>query len=241
MSDIKNMIKIEMVDAELDKLFNKTKEIACKINEIDMSCIKPDDLPKVFDMMKDSAETKMYLQQANYFQTVTEAMEENAEDYGETWNEDGPIKGYNGQPRSKTSGRFMSYGDGRRSSYVPEMYDRDMPTMMGYSSGNAGANSGNMSGNSAMSYNDGYSKGYEDGRMSNQSSMSRMEKARRGYDEVKHMPNSNDSDKQKKATKLHELMQSVIEYVEGIAPNMSNEEKTVLNHDLEKMRTIATK
>ena len=243
MADTKIEMKVDEEIKPLNELCEKMTEIVKMEIAKGVENVDTKELGYAIDMIKDLADAKAKTVEACYHKYILVAMEENEGGYGEIWDEEGPMKGYRSQPRSKTSGRFMSYGDGRRSSYVPEMYNRDMPTMMGYSNSTNGmsTSNGNMNGSSAMNYNDGYSKGYEDGRMSNQSSMSRMEKARRGYDEVKHIPNANDSDKQKKATKLHELMQSVIEYVEGIAPNMSNEEKTVLNHDLEKMRTIATK
>lgn len=241
MADTKIEMKVDEEIKPLKELCEKMTDIVKHEVEKGIDKVNPKELGEAIDMIKDLAEAKKYAVEALYHKQIMGAMEENADEYGETWDEDGVIrKGYRGQPRSKTSGRYMSASDGRRSrSYMPEMYYDEMIPMMGYSSNSM---NGSNNGNNSNSYSQGYNRGYDDGRTegmrSNNGNMSRMERARRGYDEVKHMSNSNDSEKQKKATRLHELMSSVIEYMESVAPNMSNEEKSVFNRDIEKMRSI---
>lgn len=145
------------------------------------------------DMLKDLCE-------AEYYARIAKSMEKSEEDekkeneyflkmlkeeYGE---EEGEKRFYSGQPRSRTSGRFMRRGDGRRRGYEeppyyhmnPEMYKehdpeywRDMDRASGKMYYTDGVNSGGQSGNSGMSGGNsggnsggssrGYSEGYSDG------------------------------------------------------------------------------
>ena len=145
------------------------------------------------DMLKDLCE-------AEYYARIAKSMEKSEEDekkeneyflkilkeeYGE---EEGEKRFYSGQPRSRTSGRFMRRGDGRRRGYEeppyyhmnPEMYKehdpeywRDMDRASGKMYYTDGGNSGGQSGNSGMSVGNsggnsggssrGYSEGYSDG------------------------------------------------------------------------------
>ena len=64
---------------------------------------------------------------------IIEAMDEAEESeeamkYIEMYEDYPERRGYTGQPRSKTSGRFMRRGDGRRS-YMPMMRDYDWDDM----------------------------------------------------------------------------------------------------------------
>ena len=119
---------------------------------------------------------------------IIKAMDEE-EESGE-WEEDDGRRGYRGQPRSKTSGRYMRRGDGRRSrrgydepmeDYImAEMYpmeyyrdmDRDGMGRMYYTGGGTsggsgmGGNSSGMSGGSSSGASGGSSggmRGYSEG------------------------------------------------------------------------------
>ena len=193
----------------------------------------------VVDIIKDLAE-------AMYYRTLVVAMEEN--EYGEDYDEYGPMedsrRGYRGQARSKTSGRYMSRGDGRRSNrgrrgyeemgdyemtpemyrmYSPEYY-RDMDRMDGkmyYSGGSS--SSGNMS-----------SQG---GSMGGQQT-SRTENARRGYVEAKEMHKGNSAeDKETKRRELDKWMTEFSSDVKQMVGEMSPEEKTVLKAKLQNLHS----
>ena len=148
---------IKMMHEMIEKLTECAKSEMDKkgIEEIDT-----EEFGKATDIIKDLAESM-------YYRTLTEAMKES--EYGEDYDEYGPMddgrRGYRGQPRSKTSGRYMSRGDGRRSNRGrrgyeepwDEMYDemeyyRDMdrPSMnrMYYS---GSGSSGQSTGGSGMS------------------------------------------------------------------------------------------
>jgi len=146
------------------------------------------------------------LAEAEYHARIAKAMEEadkeeeedikhlikKMKEEGEDWDEDEARRFYRGQPRSQTSGRFMSRNDGRRSNrgksrgyeepmyygMMPEIYDpmehmRDVDREQGrmyFSSGGNGGNSGggSSSGTSSSGVNSGnssrgYSEGYSDG------------------------------------------------------------------------------
>ena len=197
----------------------------------------------VVDIIKDLAE-------AMYYRTLVVAMEEN--EYGEDYDEYGPMedgrRGYRGQPRSKSSGRYMSRGDGRRSNrgrrgyeemgdyemtpemyrmYSPEYY-RDMDRNAGKLYYTSNSSSGNMS-------SQGGSRGYSDGGNQN----SRYEETKRGYMEAKNKyPNTSQEGKNIKAKKLDEHLGYIEDVLKEMSPDMSNEEKTVLSQRADRIKKI---
>ena len=127
----KDEIKIEMLCEEMEELFKKTKEVACKYKELDFDNLAPDDFGVAFDIMKDTAEAKMYITKAHknmaeakYYCTLTKAMEEHEDEYGKTWDEKGPVDmmGYRGRDsRSRYTSRGYDgyYSDGM-TTQIPE-------------------------------------------------------------------------------------------------------------------------
>lgn len=236
MSDTKIEMKIDEEIKPLKELCEKMTDIVKMEVAKGVEKVDTKELGEAVDMINDLANAKAKTVEACYYKYILGAMESAEEEPEE-------MRGYRSQPRSKTSGRYMSYGDGRRN-YVPEMYDRDMPMMMGYSNSSNGmsTNSGNMSGNSAMSYNDGYSKGYEDGmsqgRQQNAYSMSRYDRSRRGYMDAKNSKGNSDSEKQMKAKELDKFMNELTEDMKELVVNMSPEEKTVWKHKIQKLNEM---
>jgi hypothetical protein len=112
---------IKMMHEMIEKLTECAKSEMDKkgIEEIDT-----EEFGKATDIIKDLAE-------AMYYRTLVEAMKES--EYGEEYDEYGPMddgrRGYRGQPRSKTSGRYMKRGDGRRMGYDEPPYYHMNPTM----------------------------------------------------------------------------------------------------------------
>lgn len=145
---------------------------------------------------------------------------------------------YRGQPRSKTSGRFMSRGDGRRSyiPYFPEMYDeeseyyRDMDRNDGrmYYSGGNGNMSGSGSGNTSFKR-----RGYGKTRF-NDGTGTRYEMAKRNYTEAKELHSGNSTeDKQAKMKELEKYMSELGSDITEMISDASNEEKTLLKNKLQ--------
>lgn len=186
----------------------------------------------VVDIIKDLAE-------AMYYRTLVVAMEDS--EYGEDYDEYGPMddgrRGYRGQPRSKTSGRYMSRGDGRRSNrcrrgydemgdyeMTPEMYEkypaeyyRDMDRQDG-----------------RMYYTDmSMNTGMRDAK-EGRSGMSR-----KTYMETKQMhANDTQDGKNIKARKLDEFFGDLYEDMKEMAHDMSNEEKTVWKQRVAKLNQL---
>ena len=116
----------------------------------------------VVDMIKDLTEAEKNKAEACYYKTLVEAMEDS--EYGEDYDEYGPIerKGY---PRSRDSrGRFTSRGSRRNYPMRDEMwnddrYDDYMQGRMNYSNGAYGGGSRGMSSGGRGSMTSGSSSG----------------------------------------------------------------------------------
>lgn len=174
----------------IHEMEEKLTEIAlCEINK-GIECVNTAEMGAVIDMIKDLACAEKEAREAKEMQKEEEdEKKENEyflkmlkEEYGE---DEGEKRFYSGQPRSRTSGRFMRRGDGRRRGYEeppyyrmnPEMYKehdpewyRDMDRASGkmYYTPTSGGNSGGQSGNSMSGGNmggnaGGSTRGYEDG------------------------------------------------------------------------------
>lgn len=202
------------------------------------------EMSEVIDMIKDLSEAKEKIIKACYYEQIMEAMEES--EYGEDYDEDGPMerKFYRGQPRSKTSGRYMRRGDGRRRGYeetmgYEEVYplrDMDRETMgrMYYSGGNSssGMSSGSSSGGSMAS---GSSRNYSERDMRE----GRSGQSRRSYMESKEMNKGNSAEeKQHKMKELDKYMKELSEDITEMISDSSPEEKSMLKS---KMQTLMQK
>lgn len=193
----------------------------------------------VADIYKDLMCAKKDYLEACYYKTVIEAMneydpeDEKSEDY-----EDFDMRRYyRGQPRSKTSGRFMRRGDGRRSytpyyHMTPEMYRehepeyyRDMDRSEGrmYYSGSYSEKSG------------GNSRAYSDGNYNSRDGREgRSGQSRRTYMETKELHKGNSAeDKQHKMKELEKYMSELGTDITEMISDASNEEKTLLKNKLQ--------
>lgn len=221
----------------------------CAKVELDKGIEKIDteEMSKVAEIIKELAE-------AEYYASVTKAMEEHDFDDEEDIMDEGR-RGYRGQPRSQ-SGRYMSRGDGRRSNrgrgsrrgyessmmeyddmdYEDMQYMRDMDRpygRMGYSgSGSSGGSSmgGSQSGQSGNSSMNSGQMGYSE---------SRYDRARRGYEEAKSMHKDNSSEgKQMKMKSLEDYMKELSSDVSSMITDMTPEEKSLMRT---KLQTLAQK
>lgn len=229
----------------------------CAKVELDKGIEKIDteEMSKVAEIIKELAE-------AEYYASVTKAMEEHDFEDEDEIEEEGR-RGYRGQPRSKTSGRFMSRGDGRRSNrgrssrrgyedmmmYDDMDYDemermRDMDRMsygrMGYSgSGSSGGSSSGMSsGGSSSGGMSGGSMGSQGG--SRGYSESRYDRARRGYEETKAMHNSGSVEDKQLTMKEAEKMVNVIfdELEESLSDAPKEVKDMIKNKGMTKLQKI---
>lgn len=234
MADIKEKVENELKTV---KALCETMEHAIK-TELDkgLDKVNTHEMYEAVDIFKDLSEVKKNIIEGCYKMQIMEAMEES--EYGEDYDENGEIRYYRGQPRSKTSGRFMSRGDGRRNyrmtpemyrEYEPEYYrdlDRESMKRM-YSTSSTGMNN-------TRSYSDGYSegmddgerrgyeRGYTDGRRNNGG---RYDRARRNYEENKQGKNgqSDEKDMRNLETMLNEFERELSEML----PKMSQQEKNL--------------
>ena len=204
---------IKMMHEMVEKLTECAKSEMDKkgIEEIDT-----EEFGKVTDIIKD-------LSEAMYYRTLTEAMKE--AEYGEDYDYRGAFdeyerKGYRGQPRSKTSGRFMRRGDGRRS-YMPMMYEHDYDWDGMQSDRDIDRHLGRMGYTEPMHKDETHTE-------------SRYDRARRGYEESKamHKDNSTES-KQMKMKSLEDYMKSLAEDVTDMVNDMSPEEKSLMKQKMQ--------
>jgi hypothetical protein len=179
--------------------------------------IDAEEMGEVTDMIKDLAE-------AEYYSKISKAMDE--AEYGEDYDYRGAYdeherRGYTGQPRSKTSGRFMRRGDGRRS-YMPMMRDYDWDNMQ--MDRDMDREHGKMYYTEPMTM-----------RNDNQThSESRYDRARRGYEETKSMHKDNSPEsKQMKMKSLEDYMKSLAEDVTDMVNDMSPEEKSLMKQKMQ--------
>lgn len=227
MSEIKEKVENELKTV---KTLCETMEHAIK-TQLDKGLDKVDthEMYEAVDIYKDLSEVKKNIIEGCYKMQIMEAMEE--AEYGEDYDENGEIRYYRGQPRSKTSGRYMSRGDGRRSYMYPEEYYRDLDreSMKRMYTPNTNNTTGDTRSYSD-GYNDGetagYQRGYSDGNRS--SSNNRYERARRNYEETKANKTGNQAeDSQKEMRSLEQMLNAFESELTEMLPKMSQNEKNL--------------
>lgn len=203
----------------------------------------------VADIYKDLMCAKKDYLEACYYKAVVEEMneydpeDEKSEDY-----EDFDMRRYyRGQPRSKTSGRFMRRGDGRRNytpyyHMTPEMYHehepeyyRDMDRSEGrmYYSG-SGSNPRPAGMERANSTSAGRSRSYYGGESGRDVREGRSGMSRRSYMETKETHSGNSAEeKQHKMKELEKYMSELGTDITEMISDASNEEKTLLKNKLQ--------
>jgi flagellar biosynthesis/type III secretory pathway protein FliH len=246
MSEIKDKLDQELktVNALCETMEHAIKSALDKgIDNVDTH-----EMYEAVDIFKDLSEVKKNIVEVCYKKQIMEAMEE----YGDEETEDEDVRFYRGQPRSKTSGRYMSRGDGRRNYTFPEMermeYYRDMDRRDGrmYYSGTSSSNmssegssrnynEGYSEGNS-RGYNEGYNRGYEEGSRSNSRRDSR--EGRSGQSRRMYIESKNTADKDTKMRDLEKYMNELNTDITEMMSGASAEEKTMLKN---KLQTIMSK
>lgn len=178
--------------------------------------IDAEEMGEVTDMIKDLAE-------AEYYSKISKAMDE--AEYDEDYDYRGTFdeyerKGYRGQPRSKTSGRFMRRGDGRRS-YMPMMYEHDYDWDGMQSDRDIDRHLGRMGYTEPMHKDETHTE-------------SRYDRARKGYEESKAMHKGNTAeDKQHKMKELENYMKELSTDVTDMISDMSAEEKSLMKQKMQ--------
>ena len=166
------------------------------------------------------------------------------EEYG--MEEEDARRFYRGQPRSKTSGRFMRRGDGRRNyttyfDMMPDMYEEDMEYYrdmdrhdgrMYYSGRGTNPRPGGME--RANSTSSGRNRSYYGGESGRDAREGRSGMSRRSYMETKEMNSGNTSEeKQHKMKELEKYMSELGTDITEMISDASNEEKTLLKNKLQ--------
>lgn len=213
--------------------------------------------------MGEVAEIIKELCEAEYYAKISKAMDE--AEYGEDYDEEGPMqerKHYRGQPRSRTSGRFMSRGDGRRSnrggrrgyeepmyydeSMMPDEYERDMDReymkRMYYSGGGSSSSGGGSGssggGQSSGSSSSGGSSSSSSGGSRGYSESGRSEQrdsreGRSGQSRKGYMEaKEQGKDKQQKMKELEEYMKSMAEDLTEAIEGATPEERAMAKNKL---------
>lgn len=240
-----------------EKVENKTKTIETMYESMEnaikhqidggLDKVNTHELYEAVDILKDISEIKHHCIKSMYYEQIMEAMED--AEYGVDYDENGEIRYY--QPRSKTSGRFMSRGDGRRNyrmtpemyrEYEPEYYrdlDREsMKRMYSTTSTSTSGTSGNYSDGYADGMNEGEKRGYNNGMSEGETRGyergysegsrnrgGRYDRARRNYEENKQGKNgqSDEKDMRNLETMLNEFEKELSEML----PKMSQQEKNL--------------
>lgn len=234
--DIKEKVesKTKIIESMYESMENTIK------HQIDngLDKVNTHELYEAIDILKDLSEIKLNCVKSMYKTQIMEAMEKS--EYGVDYDENGEIRYYRGQPRSKTSGRYMSVNDGRREydKYPAEIYrdmDREVLKRMytpstdssktysnGYSDGEIkGYDRGYSEGDSA-----GYQRGYSEGNRN--ASNNRYERARRGYEEAKANKTGNQAeDSQKEMRELEKMLNAFEAELTELLPKMSQSEKNL--------------
>lgn len=213
MADTKIEMKIEEEIKPLKELCEKLVKMANSELDKGAENIETHELYEVADIIKDFTEAKKNTVEACYKTYILKAMEENEDDYGETWDENGRMN-YRGQRRD-SQGRFMSSRGRGGRGYVepPYMMDMDMYNMrpedlrkmdkmsgVHYYTETSNMNNTNM----------------QNGNIGN----SRMERARRNYEEKHDMAS------------WEELLDAIKEEIEKQKPHMDANQKNMAKSKL---------
>lgn len=198
MHETKIEMKLEEEMKPLKKICETLEEAVKHEFEKGIECVNVEEMGEVIDMVKDVYEAKEKLIKGCYYKQILTAMEKAEEEekqdeksfikmmkeeYGME-DEEEARRFYRGQPRSRTTGRFMSRGDGRRSNsgrrsrrgyeempymyMYPEMYggmtpeemrDMDLDMNRMYYSGSYSSNSGGSSSGGGRGSSGGMSGG----------------------------------------------------------------------------------
>ena len=242
--------KIEM---KIDEEIKPLKELCEKIvkmatNELEQNPnVDTHEMYEVVDMIKDLSEAKKFVAETCYKKYLLVVMEENEDDFRETWDEDGAWdeegrRYYRGQSRD-SMGRYTSRGGnrsngrgGRRGYQEPPYYhmmpeDDYMMDMDTYKNHSAKELRDMDRAKGRMYYTDmgignGSSQGNNQGRDSREG---RSGMSRRSYMETKEMHSQNTTeDKQAKMRELDKYMNELGTDIKEMVMDSSQEEKTML-------------
>lgn len=239
MSEIKEKLESELKTV---KSLCETIEHAVK-TQVDRGLDKTDthELGMAIDMLKDLSEVKKNVAKSMYYEQIMEAMEES--EYGEDYDEEGPIERKFYDRYRYANGRFAPKGRGSRRGYrmTPEMYHkypaeeyRDMDVTDGrmyYTETKGGYSDGYSDGD-----RDGYTRGYSEGKHSGvrDSKEGRSGMMRKSYMESKEMGKDKAESMKELEKYLNELSADMTEIVSKATP----EEKTMLRN---KINTLSAK
>ena len=204
-----------------DMMETLTEVAKCEIDK-GIECVDTKEMGEVIDIIKDLAE-------AEYYAKIAKAMDE--AEYGEDYDWMGAYdrKYYRGQPRSKTSGRYMKRGDGRRSGYEEPNYYLPVDVYKDYSAEELRDMDRHMG---RMYYTE--PMGDMNDMMPNNRNMrdgreGRSGMSRKGYMESKEMHKDKGTQMKDLETYMRDLSDDVTEMI----GNMSPEEKSMMKNKMQ--------
>ena len=253
MHDTKIEMKLEEETKKLSRICEQLQEAIHHEFDKGFEHINVMEMGASIDMLKDIYEAKEKLIKGCYYKYILGAMEKEEEEekeerkmmekmreqYNEE-DEDGERRFYRGQPRSKTSGRFMRHGDGRRRGYespmlygiMPEIYNpmeyyRDMDRADGkmyFAEPSTNRNAGNYNTSGSWTGNANMRDGRE----------GRSGMSRRSYMETKEMHKDNTPEsKQAKMRELEAYTKELAEDVTEMISDATPEEKALLKQKMQ--------
>lgn len=165
----------------------------------------------------------------DYHCKIIEEMEKSENEYGEDYDENGPLRGYRG--RSATTGRYV-HRPYRTIGMSPYYRDMDLDEeKMYYTDDSAMENVNDRNG-----YSRGYSDGYAEGQ-NTKAYESRIDKAIRSYTDAMSSTTNSDKDKENKIKTLTELMHSFEMELLPHVKNMDANEKQIARNNLDSLKS----
>lgn len=253
MSEIKEKLEAEM---KAVKSMCETMENAIKTQmDKGLDHVDTHEMYEAVDIFKDLTEVKKNIAKTCYYTQLMEAME--GAEYGEDYDENGEIRYYRGQTRSKTSGRYMKRGDGRREYHgkMPVDYQRewddsemrpynpyrDMDRSVGrmyYTDNSTSGSASYGAGTSDSSMNTGNRGAH--GQMGRDSREGRSGLTRRSYMETKTLHDGNGENDKKERTEarkeyINTLREDMLEMINGLPMDEKQAWKNDLNVMMQKL------
>lgn len=222
MSEIE--MKVKEKTAKLSHICDKL--IDCFDAQIsDIQNLDTAEATQVSAIINNLCEAKEKCVKSMYYEQIMGAMQDS--EYGKDYDEDGALRGYRG--RSATTGRYVHRAYTEMRDMDKDMgrmyYSVDSPQSQRISGNNSRGYVDNMRG-----YDDGYNKGYRDGKMSNET---RMMQAKRGYEESK--DKKGETAHIERREKLQHLMDTLEDELTPYGSEMDSTEKSIVRNGLQKM------
>lgn len=204
--------EIEMETKDIKEMCEKVVALVKMQFAQGLENVETVELGQAIDMIRDLTEAKKNMAKFCYYVRLIEAMEK--ADYGDDYDEEGPIRNYGGQRRSSTTGRFMR-------GYDEQPMERFRDQKMYYENG---SNGGGYSRGYSDGMRDGMQRDYREGNSGN---------SRRMYEEKKEMHKTdNPMDKKERISALEKYLKDLEGDIREMLMDASPEEKNKARQSL---------